>query len=417
MEVRNPIPADEVEGWTAAMVTTHLGSTSDEVFPERVERTRRSWDPERAWGVIDHGRWVATLSSEPRAMTVPGFDGAVGDIDTDAVTRVAVAATHRRRGLLRTMLTDSLRAAADRGDPVSILISAEWPIYGRYGYAQATRFASYDYHPRIAGGQVRPDPDGTLRQIDRAELAGLAGDVFERARSSWAGQIDRRGSFWARNLGVDGYPVPKELDGTWILHESPDGPDGFVAWKPGRHEFEITGDLASIEVIDLVAASERAYRDLWAYLGGVDLVGEVILPERPVNEPVRWLLGDARALRLTYAGDHTWLRLLDVPEALSARGYAALGRLVLEVVDEDDAGFAAGRYLLDADTDGASCTRTTESADLVVSQRALAGAYLGDHSLRSLALLGSVDELSPRALSRADAMLATPIRPWNATGF
>jgi predicted acetyltransferase len=416
MEIRNPIPVDEAEGWSAAMATTFFGSVADDRFPQSVERARRDWDPNRTWGVSDRGRWVATLWTELRAMTVPGFDGGVRDINTDAVTRVSVAATHRRRGLLRGMMTDSLRAAADRGDPVSILISAEWPIYGRYGYAPATTFANYVFRPRIAGGRVDADPDGTLRQIDRTELAEIAGDVFERARLFWAGQVSRRGSFWPRNLGTEGYPVPKEMDGTWILHESAGGPDGFLLWKP-RRDFDVTGDMAEIEVLDLVSASERAYRNLWAYLSGVDLVGEVILTERAVDEPVRWLLPDGRAVIQTYAGDHTWLRLLDVPAALSARGYATPGRIVVEVVDNDGAGFAAGRYLLDVGPDGASCTRTTESADLVVAQRALAGAYLGDHSLRSLAVAGGVDEVSPRALARADAMLATPSRPWNATGF
>jgi predicted acetyltransferase len=148
-------------------------------------------------------------------------------------------------------------------------------------------------------------------------------------------------------------------------------------------------------------------------------VGEVILHERPVDEPVRWLLDDGRALRQTYAGDHTWLRILDVPKALAARGYAVPGRVVLEVVDEDGDKFAAGRYLLDVDSGAtsASCAATTESADLVVSQRVLAGAYLGDNSLRALSVAGGVDEVTPGALARFDAMLATPRRPWNATGF
>jgi predicted acetyltransferase len=89
----------------------------------------------------------------------------------------------------------------------------------------------------------------------------------------------------------------------------------------------------------------------------------------------------------------------------------------LEVVDDDGDGFAAGRYVLDSDSDGASCTTTTESADLVLSQRVLAGAYLGDNSLRALSAAGRVDEETPGALARIDAMFATPLRPWNATGF
>jgi hypothetical protein len=78
-----------------------------------------------------------------------------------------------------------------------------------------------------------------------------------------------------------------------------------------------------------------------------------------------------------YSGDDTWVRLLDVPAALCARGYATPGSVVLEVVDDSVGGYAAGRYLFDA----------------------------------------GPDELSPGALRRFDAMLATPSRPWNATGF
>jgi hypothetical protein len=47
----------------------------------------------------------------------------------------------------------------------------------------------------------------------------------------------------------------------------------------------------------------------------------------------------------------------------------------------------------------------------------LASTYLGDRSVRELAVAGGVDELSSGALRRFDAMLATPSRPWNATGF
>jgi predicted acetyltransferase len=149
----------------------------------------------------------------------------------------------------------------------------------------------------------------------------------------------------------------------------------------------------------------------------MDVIDELVLKARPVDEPVRWLMHDGRSLRQGFTGDHTWVRILDVPAALSTRGYAMPGQVVLEVTDTDHGGWAAGRYLLDADDDGAICTPTTRSADLVMPQRALAGAYLGDHSLRALAVAGGVDELTPRALARTDAMFATALSPWNATPF
>jgi hypothetical protein len=134
VDLLNPVPADEARAWVSALATTLLGTPYDEDFPRRVDRWARDWLPERTWGYREHGRFVATLATEPRTLTVPGPDGTTCDVTADAVTGVTVAATHRRRGLLTNMITESLRAAKDRGDAISMLIAAEWPIYGRFGY-------------------------------------------------------------------------------------------------------------------------------------------------------------------------------------------------------------------------------------------------------------------------------------------
>jgi predicted acetyltransferase len=265
----------------------------------------------------------------------------------------------------------------------------------------------------MRGATITP-VDGRVRQVEPDWLGTLASGVFDRARRRRAGQVDRRGLWWAKRLGLDGF----ELIGQrphWLVHEGPDGVDGILAWRTTR-DFELDGVMAAIEIQELVAATDAAYRTLWAYLSGIDVVGEVTLHGGAVDEPVRWLLGDGRALRQEYRGDDTWIRLLDVPASLTARGYASAGRLVLDVVD-DAGGYATGRFALDASPDGASCTATTESADLVLSQQALASAYLGGTSLRERRIAGGVDEQTPGALGRFDAMFATPLAPWNATGF
>jgi predicted acetyltransferase len=416
MELVNPVPVDEVEPWLAALATTLLGAPWDDDFPRRVERWRRDWLAERTWGVRDHGRWVATLATDPRTLTVPGPAGTTVDIPADALTAVTVAATHRRRGLLRQMISQSLQQAADRGDPVAVLLAAEWPIYGRYGYGPATRHADYTFHTRWAGATLEPDPSGTVRQIDPEELSKHAAGIFDGARRRSAGQVDRPGAWWSRRLGVDGYERIPSQQGTWIVHETDGEPDGFLAWKV-KSDMDMTGEYGAVEVLEFHTASDTAYRNLWSYLGALDLIGAVTLHDRPIDEPVRFLLPDGRTLKQQYAGDDLWVRLLDVPAALSARGYATPGRIVLDVIDEDFAGYAAGRYALDADTNGAHCARTSDAAELRVTQRLLASAYLGDQSLRALSVAGGIDELTPGALARADAMFATPLRPWNATGF
>ena len=121
------------------------------------------------------------------------------------------------------------------------------------------------------------------------------------------------------------------------MHEGDDGPDGLLSWT-ATGDFNLVAPLGTVEVGDLVSANDIAYRDLWSYLSGIDGIEQVSLSNRPVDEPVRWLLGDGRALVMTQQVDLVWLRLLDVPAALAARRYAIPGDIVIEVIDEDAGG-------------------------------------------------------------------------------
>jgi predicted acetyltransferase len=413
VQLVNPVPVEEARGFVAAVATTLLGTPYDDDFPRRVQRWTRDWCPERTWGCRDRDRWVATLVTDPRTLTVPGPGVSTRDLEVDALTAVTVAATHRRRGLLTSMITQSLRAAKDRGDALSILVAAEWPIYGRFGYAPAVLGADFTYHSRRPNATLAPPPAGSVRQVEPEELGRLAPEVFDAARRLRAGQVDRRAPWWDRRLALDGYEqIGKRAN--WFVHEGASGPDGLLAWKVTR-DFDLSGRLAAIEVDEFVTAADAAYRDLWAYLGGIDAVEEIKLYDRCVDEPIRWLLPDARALETTMLFDHVWVRLLDVPAALSARSYAVPGRVVLDVVDGDLGGYGAGRFALEAGDEGAACAPTTDSPDLRVTQRALAACYLGGHRLQQLP--EGVEELRPGALERADVMFSVPRPPWNQTLF
>src|SRR5947209_1787102 len=106
-QVINPVSVEEAPAWVRAMLTTFLSSPRGDAATRRTEVARRSWNGDRTWGVRDGGRWVATLLSERRLMTVPGHQGRANDLEVDALTAVTVAATHRRRGLMSRMLTPS----------------------------------------------------------------------------------------------------------------------------------------------------------------------------------------------------------------------------------------------------------------------------------------------------------------------
>ncbi len=416
VELVNPVTVDEVGGWSRAMATTFLRDPDGPDAARRVAMLRDRWDPERAWGGREDGRWVATLRSEARRMTVAGCEHGAPDLQIDALTNVTVAATHRRRGLMREMLSASLRAAHERGEAVSALIAAEWPIYGRFGYAPATLSADYELL-RARPGASCDAPPSRLRQVEREQFAALAPDVFAAARRRRAGQLDRPRWWWAHQFGLDGHEPAKEAPKNLLVHDGGEGPDGLVGWGPTDGGW--VGLLPPLGRIDasLTAATDEAYRDIWAYLTGIDGVEAVTLHGRPVDERVRWLLADARTLMMSRHFDFLWLRLLDIPVALGARRCAVEGELTLEILDTDGEGFAAGRYTLAADRSGVTvCERTRNPADVELSQRALASAYLGGFRLASLAPWAA-RELRSGALARLDAMLATPLAPWNTTWF
>lgn len=416
VELVNPVAADEIGGWARAMTTAFLRDPDAPDAARRVKMLRDRWDAERAWGGREGGRWVATLRSEARRMTVPGCECGAPDLQIDALTNVTVAATHRRRGVMSEMLKASLRAAHERGEAASALIAAEWPIYGRFGYAPATLSADYELLRARSGARCNGDAS-RLRQVEREEFGALAPDVFAASRRQRSGQLDRPTWWWAHQFGLDGHQPSTEAPRNLLVHDGEHGPDGILGWSPADGGW--VGLLPPLGRIgaSLTTSTDQAYRDIWAYLTGIDGVDTVTLHGRPVDERARWLLADARTLMMSHHFDFLWLRLLDVPAALRARRCAVDGELTLDVVDEDGDGFTAGRYTLAADTNGATaCERTRNRADVEVSQRALASAYLGGFRLASLAP-GATRELRPGALARLDAMLATPLAPWNTTWF
>ena len=411
-EIVHPVPVAVLPAWARSASTTFLGDPRSQRTVDWIDALGRTWDPDRAWGARERDDWVATLRTDARTLTVPGLEGGTEIVGVDALTNVTVSATHRRRGLMSRMLLDALRTACARGDALSILISAEWPIYGRFGYAPATLSADYVLR-RSRSGSVPPGDPGRVRQVEIDEFARVAPAVFATARRQRVGQIDRDGVWWARMLGLDGYARPDGLAHNWLVHEGEGGPDGLLGWKADAPLSGLVPPFPAVDVWVLAAGRDGAYLDLWAYLAAIDLADEVKISNRPVDEPVRWLLPDARTLVMTQQYDFLWLRILDVPAALTARRYATEGELVLEVTDD----IAPGRFVLRADGERVECEPTGRPADVEITQRALASIYLGGFRLAQLALAGGVREHTSGAIGRLDLMFSSPLPPWNATWF
>ena len=154
---------------------------------------------------------------------------------------------------------------------------------------------------------------------------------------------------------------------------------------------------------------------LWQWLFEMDLVRTVSERRGPVPHPLQQWLVEPRRLGLT-VGDGLFLRILDLPAALSARGYVGSGTLALEVTDEQfDAN--AGRWQLSVADGHGSVARSSAAPDLELDIGSLAQVYLGGFRFVDLAVAGRVEECQPGALTRADALFTPPRAPWNSTPF
>src|SRR5262249_44197239 len=106
-------------------------------------------------------------------------------------------------------------------------------------------------------------------------------------------------------------------------------------------------------------------------------------------------------------GDGLWLRLVDAGAALAARTYADGGEVVLDLRDEfcpwNEGRWRVGR---------GGVERTAAAADVALDAADIGAAYLGGIGFAQLARGGGVEELTPGALDRADAIFRHGLHPW-----
>ena len=166
-------------------VQTGFGNT---VHDDLDEYPAHLLTPDRALAVRDGGTSggavVATAGSYAFEVTVPG--GA--QLPIAGVSMVTVHPTHRRRGILRRMMTAQLDDVARRGEPLAGLTASEASIYPRFGYGAATfttRWELESHHAQLL--ETRPEQDaatgGRVRIVDATAGAAAAHAVYSPRRT------------------------------------------------------------------------------------------------------------------------------------------------------------------------------------------------------------------------------------------
>ena len=360
---------------------------------------------DRALAAYADGEIVGTAGIFSFDVRVPG-----ARLPAAGVTAVGVHPTHRRRGVLTAMMRAQLDAVRERGEPLAALWASEGGIYGRFGYGLASFKASIEIERSRATFREPQMPRGSFRLLEAHEATAACRPVYDRYLDSGVGAFSRNDAWWRAEFVYD--PERWRRGGGpafFVVHEKDGVADAYARYRL-HSDWDERGPKGAIDVQEAIALDPVAERELWTYLFSVDLAVKTRAFNVPVDWGMRFMLTDPRRLGMAI-GDALWLRFVDLPAALERRGYAATGQLVLEVLD----GFCpwnAGRWRVDATPDGARVTRTDAEPDLVLAAAELASTYLGGVSLAELALAGCIEERSPGALARGDALLHTPLAPW-----
>ena len=339
-------------------------------------------------------------------LTVPG--GAI--VPAAGVSWIAVLHSHRRRGVLRGMMAALDDDAVAHGEAVSILTASEGGIYGRFGYGVGT-WGTHLHVDRAHSAFASPRADdGQFHYLSRADALERFPDVFARACRLRAGMVSRPDAWWEETLFMF---APPSKACFFVLHKAADGTaDGFVIYEISG-EFSDGINRKTLRVLDILALTPDVHAKLWQFAFSIDLVETVAASQIALDDPLRFLLADVRRLRTDAVNDHLWVKILDVERALEARRYARTDRLVLEIHD----GPTRTRVALAGAPDAAQCRTTKAAPDLVLGLSQLGSIYLGGVRAEQLAAAGVVEERTPGAIARADAMFASYPAPHCSTWF
>ena len=400
VEIRR-VPADRIRAWFESIMTAF----GEELTEEQWKLDQLTLEPDRALGGYDGDKVVGGGGAFSLKMTVPG--GAI--VPVGGVTMVGVMPTHRRQGVLRSLMARQLSDVRERGEPMAALWASEGSIYQRFGYGLATTNGSIEIERDRAAFRKPIAATGTveLRDTDVARVSLT--EIYDTVRAETPGFYQREPAWWDVVLS-DAEFRRRGAGKRFNAVLTRDGEDVGYALYRIKSEWLNTGPANTLIVLELLGIDADAVAQLWRYVFGVDLMSTIRSRLGPPDHPLLLMVAEPRRLQLR-VGDALWVRIVDVPKALETRGYAADGSVVLDVTD-DFMPEVAGRWRLTVSDGKARAESTTDPADLQLEIQDLGAVYLGGFTFASLGRAVRTVECTPGAHDRADALFATTVVPW-----
>jgi predicted acetyltransferase len=387
-----------------------------------VDIVTNHFDWSRTFGASREGsdELAGVYTSYDMAVTAPGPLDTVTPLPMAGLSWVSVHPDHRRRGVLRQMITHHFAQLHEQGVALSGLHAAEVGIYGRFGYG----ISSLELVLELERGAVFTAPsleDSVSRvttrlvKADSDDAARLAHDLHLSCAEDALGAVTRPERM-ARPEFVD-LPLTRQGREPWqVLIAHVDGqPAGYAVFSRQSKwtDFRAKGTVA---VREMAAIDPVTYLALARRLVDFDLTASITINGRAADDPLVWWAGGPRGLGVK-TFDSLWLRLIDVGAALIERGYSSPCDIVLDVVDPT-CPWNQRVWRLTVDDDGVgTCQPTSDEANVRLPVQALGAAYLGSRSIATQAHQGLVTELTPGAVRLLSLVMRCDREPVGAIEF
>ena len=258
---RRPSPCARPRARPSASSSCPLMTAFGEVWAEgELENETELVEMDRIVGAFEGDLAVGVSGAFSFRMTTPG-----GEVGAAGITLVGVLPTHRRRGILRQMMTDLFRQTPARGEPVAIRWASEGAIYQRFGYGLATKGANFEAPKDKTGSRPPIEPAGRGAP-PRPRRVGRAGGGRLRGAPAVAHRLDQP---VRDELAAPPRTTRRSCSRTW-----PQGPRGVRGRRsaarlcdpPPQGRLGEDGPAAAVPVLELIGLDPAAEQALWQWL-------------------------------------------------------------------------------------------------------------------------------------------------------
>jgi predicted acetyltransferase len=326
------------------------------------------------------------------------------------LTNVATPPENRRKGLIRQLLTESLRQERENGVNVGGLYPFEFPFYAMFGYALASVSANHtvkigallNFKSRTKGRWAKATADEwqTLR------------DMYDKFCVGRFGRNSRDLEYWWR------YRL--------FMHRRSTGdtPNNVYLWRDenGTARAYVIYDFKSLSgewsrelvVQDMVWLDEDARHEVYAFIGNHDSQAEQVFWQAEPSDEFFARLPDPRQAEVRLEPGYM-IRVLDVERALTERAYPqeAQGGVSFGVQDKLFDWNANRTFRLEVE-DGEGAVKVApgiDGADFSCDIATLGQIYAGYLSPLTAARLGTLTVHNAKALATAQAIFSPPGQP------